>query len=333
MTTARRYVITHPHPWSGIGSNLLSLAGAIWFARQLDRDVIVDWRGLSHLKDQSLNYFTEFLEARPEIQGVRIHYAPCVEMPGTAEQFPDSLPEAAALLKSGDGRPHILLSAYHGLNRLDPAGDMARQFWILKDFYSYIQPRDFVQREIDTFAATHFRDSFVVGVNLAQGNGEFAKGQPYHGRVNTDIFSSEQQFLRRVRLAYRLAISGLPKYLRKSAKIFFAADSQMMHDLLSQLPNTVTRRKVFPPPGVGRYFSDYKDPGYTDRDAIVDALCDMFLLARCQAMIRNDTAFNYYARISTSQFNGNCRDFETLYAKYWTRAAINRGKRYLGVRP
>ena len=331
MTTAPRYIVTHPHAPSGIGSNLASLAGAIWYARQLNRDVIVDWRALAHLKDKSLNYFTEFFAAPTHIQGVRVHYAPCAELTGPADQHPEiGLSEAVAILRTGDDRPYLLLSAYHGLNRLDAAGDLSRQFWLLKDFYSHIRPLDFVQREIDSFADAHFRDAFVVGVNLAQGNGEFAKGQPFFGRVDTDIFSREQQFLRRVRLAYRLALGGLPRYLRKSAKIFFAADSKVMHDLLSRLPNTVTRRKVFPPPGVGRYFSDYNEPGYSDRDAIVDSLADMFLLARCQALIRNGTVFNQYAQVVTSSFNGNCRDFETLYTRYWVRAAVNRGKRYIG---
>jgi Nodulation protein Z (NodZ) len=53
-----RYVVTRPHPGSGVGSNLASLAGAIWCARRLGRAVVVDWRGSAFLKDKSLNYFT-----------------------------------------------------------------------------------------------------------------------------------------------------------------------------------------------------------------------------------------------------------------------------------
>ena len=57
------YLITRPHPGSGVGSNLASLAGAVWCAQQLGRTVIADWRGGSFLLDKSLNYFTEFFEA------------------------------------------------------------------------------------------------------------------------------------------------------------------------------------------------------------------------------------------------------------------------------
>src|SRR5689334_10660481 len=75
------YVVTRPHPGSGIGSNLASLAGAVWTARRLGRTVIVDWRGSAFLKNQALNYFTEFFETVPQIQGVEVRYAPCDELP------------------------------------------------------------------------------------------------------------------------------------------------------------------------------------------------------------------------------------------------------------
>lgn len=328
--TPVRYVVTRPRPMSGMGSNLASLAGAVWFAGRLNRELIVDWRGLECMGDKSLNFFSEFFETPREIQGVRVHYAPCPELP---EPFnPDvevPLAETRAILANGDERSHLLLSAFHPLEKLDLHTAPHTQFFQLQDFYRFIQLRPFVQQEVDRFADANFHGAFVVALNLAGGNGEFAKGQPYFGRVNTDIFSKEQQFVRKVRLACRLAIAGLPRYLRKSAKVFFATDSQAMRDLLGQIPNSVTRRRVFPPPGVGRYFSDYQDPSYTYRDSIVDSLTDMFLLARCQALVRNGTAFNLYAQTVTNYFNGNCRDLESLYARYWMRAGVAHARRYL----
>ena len=331
MTTGPRYIITHPQPKSGVGSNLASLAGAVWYAARLNRELIVDWRGVAHLKDKSLNYFSEFFQTPPEIQGVRVHYAPCAVLPGAAAEHPEiDLTEAVKILQTGDDRPYLVLRHYHGLNRLDRADDLAKQFWMHQEFYTFIRPGDVVQHEIDAFAERHFKNAFVIGVNLAGGNGEYDKGEPYFGRVNTQIFSRREQFLRKIRFARRLAIKGLPRYLRASTKYFFATDQKSMHELLSELPNAVTRRKVFPPPGVGRYFSDYNDPGYTDRDAIVDALADMFLLARCQALIRNNSVFNQYAQVVTNNFNGNNRDFESLYARYWARAGWRYGMRALG---
>lgn len=330
--TANGFVVTRPHPGSGIGSNLASLAGALWFARQLNRSVIVDWRGSAFLKDQALNYFTEFFECPDVIQGVPVRYAPCAELPEPAEDTPEfGVTSARNLLAQGGSTPpFIRLKDYHGLERLDPKSTEWHQFLRMRDFYGFITPRDFVQREINRFAAEHMTDAFMIGVNLASGNGEFDRGQVYAGRVDIDIFSKDRVFLRKVERARALAVRGLPRAFRDHVKIFFATDSYPMHHLLKQLPRSVTRRTVFPPPGVGRVYCDYHDPGYTDRDAIVDAIVDMFLLARCDALIRNGSVFNAYAQTVTNYFSGNNRHIETLYARYWMRATAGRLGRLVG---
>ena len=321
------YVVTRPHPGSGIGSNLASLAGVVWYAQQLNRGVIVDWRGSAFLKDQSANYFTEFFETPSEIQGVPIRYAPIHELSADAPEVGVSV--ARSYLSTPPPEKVFVIRDYHGLERLDPKSSEDGQFWRLKDFYRFIQPREFVQREIDRFAAEHFTNQFVIGVNLSSGNGEFDKGQYYQGRVDIDIFSADRVFLRKVEQARANAVRRLPRPFRDKARIFFATDAYKMHGLLSKLPNAVTRRTVFPPPGVGRVYCDYNDPGYTDRDAIVDAIADMFLLARCQALIRNGSVFNAYAVTVTNHFNGNVQHIETLYARYWARAAWNKARRLL----
>ena len=76
-------------------------------------------------------------------------------------------------------------------------------------------------------------------------------------------------------------------------------------------------------------FCDYSDPGYTDRHAVVDAIVDMFLPARCQALIRNGSVFNEYANTVTNCFNGNVRHIETLRALLDTRR-LGRAKRLAG---
>lgn len=321
------FVITRPHPGSGIGSNLASLAGAIWYAEQLGRAVIVDWRGSAFLKDKTANYFSEFFETPERIQGVRVVYAPVARVPDEVPEV--GITAARSYLSSPCPHPILAIRDYHGLERIDSKGSAGMQFWRLQDFYGYIRPREFVQREIDGFAAASFANAFMIGVNLASGNGEFDKGQYYQGRVDIDIFSKDAQFLRVVERARRLALRGLPRELRRSARIFFATDAYHMHHLLKRLPGAVTRRTVFPPPGVGRVYCDYNDPGYTDRDAIIDAIVDMFLLARCHALIRNGSAFNAYACTVTNWFNGNVRHIETLYARYWIRAAWNKARRAL----
>jgi hypothetical protein len=322
------FIVTRPHPGSGIGSNLASLAGVVWYAQQVRRTVVVDWRESAFLKDKSANYFTEFFEAPTVIQGVPILYAPTPELAG-ASGSPLEIGVSAArqVLQQGSSDPVLVIRDYHGLERLNPKGAASSNFWRLRDFYRYIVPRDFIRQAIEGFAGEKFKDAFVIGVNLSSGNGEFDKGQQYQGRVDIDIFSKDASFLRKVERARRLAVKGLPLGLRGDARIFFATDAYRMHHLLSRLPNAVTRRTMFPPPGVGRVFCDYNDPGYTDRDAVADAIVDMFLLARCQALIRNGSVFNEYANTVTNCFNGNVRHIETMYSRYWVRAGWQRLKR------
>jgi len=336
MTSGEHYLVTRPHPGSGIGSNLASLAGAVWAAGQLERTLVIDWRHSAFLKDKSLNYFTEFFAAPLEIQGVRVICAPVAEIDGVEEQeIGVSAMRQVTADKSHPTRV-LVIRDYHGLERIDTRHSLADQFWMLKDFYQFIQPREFIAREVDRFANEHFHDAFVVGVNISTGNGEFDQGQYYANRVAMDIFSREEQFLRKVERARTLAVRSLPRYLRHTGRIFFATDSYFMHNLLKRLPNTVTRRTVFPPPGVGRVYCAYDEAGYTDRDAIVDAIADMVLLSRCNALVRNGTVFNQYAQAVTNCFNGNMRHLETMYARYWLRAGLQYARRltrrYTGTR-
>lgn len=325
------YVVTRPWPESGVGSNLVSLAGAVWLARELGRAVIVDWRATSFLQDTSLNYFTEFFEPVPQIQRVPVFYAPCPELEGVEDATPLSVVQAREILRSGSSPArHLVLKDYHGPPRLDPAGDPAEQFWALKEFYKFITPRDFIVNEIERWYAEHLKGSFVVGVNIASGNGDFAKGETYYGRVDISIFNKGRAFLGRIERARRLALRGLPSPLRRRSKIFFATDGYQMRDLLARLPNAVTRRTIFPPPGIGRAISDYGQPGHSDRAAAVDTIVDMFLLARCNALVWNFSMFNYYAQVVTGCFNGNMRHIESLYARFWVRAAVQRARRLLG---
>jgi len=327
---ANGFVVSRPHPGSGIGSNLASLAGAVWYAKALNRAVIVDWRDSAFLKDKSANYFSEFFETPSEIQGVPVLYAPTPELAAGAPEV--GVTVARSYLTTPCPDRVFVIRDYHGLERLDVKSGDERRFWRLRDFYSFITPRPFVQKEIDRFADEHFANAFVIGVNLSSGNGEFDKGQTYQGRVDIDIFSADRVFLRKVGRARALAERGLPRAFRGHSRVFFATDAYRMHALLSKLPNAVTRRTVFPPPGVGRVYCDYNDPGYTDRDAIVDAIVDMFLLARCQALIRNGSVFNDYAVTVTNHFSGNVRHIETLYARYWRRAAWGKFKRLIGAK-
>jgi hypothetical protein len=290
----------------------------------MDRTVIVDWRDSDFLRDKSVNFFTEFYEAVPEIQGVPVLYAPSVGDDAPPDAVHDAQPhEWAQLAEHGSDVPFIVLTPFHGYERMERGGDELARFRRLRDFYSYVKPRDFVQREIDAFVELHKLDeTFVVAVNIATGNGDYAKGGAFAGRVKT-VWDDERRFLQKLVRARAQALQTLPPYLRDSAPTFVATDAADTRDILLRLPNAITRRTVYPPPGVGRRFSDYTD-GVTDRDALVDILADHHLLAHCNAIIRNASVYATYALVTTMFYDGNIRNLESLFAQYRIEAARRR---------
>jgi hypothetical protein len=312
VSLVSRFVVTRPYTGSNVGSNLASLAGALWLSRRLGRELIVDWRGMSQLRDTSVNYFPEFFEHPDTLEGVRVHYAPIA---GTeyAEARRVGAGEAASL--AGDpvdpADDYLVLEMFHGPDRLF-GGSEAERFALLRSFYRSIRPGAQVRRAVEEWANERLDAPFVVGVNVRTGNGHyFGKGDQYQGRVEVELFEDGERFLRLIRRACAARARLLPRPLRPAAGIFFATDSGEMSRLLSGLPNAVTRRQVFPPPDTGDTYA-FSENEYSDRAAVVDTLADMFLLARCDALVYNTSVFNQYARVVTGCFGGNMVHFETL---------------------
>lgn len=334
--SAERFLVTRPHPKSGVGSNLASLAGAVWLARESGRTLIVDWRGLVFLRDKTINYFTQFFRSVPEIMGVPLLYAPAVEADGYAdEQDDDALVVALDDYRNARdiaGRslaPSVVLTHYHPLDRLDRAGDPLQQLIFTRRVYDRILPRSDLQSEIDDFAGEHLAYPFVIGINVATGNGLFEKGSPYYmSRIDNPTLENEDRLLSRLERACTRCTRTLPRYLRGSARVFYATDSAPMSALLSELPNSVTRRTVYPPPGSGRDFNDFESLGTTDLRNAAEVIADMFLLARCDALIRNFSMFSYYGTVMTGHYSGNLVDLESLFPlRHLMRRARNRLRR------
>jgi hypothetical protein len=318
------YVVTRPDPTSNVGSNLASLAGAVWLARTLERSLIVDWRGMTQLRDPSLNYFTEFFAAPSELVGVPVAYAPLRELDYDREVANAARlsPEAAAAAGAGAVRREerfLVLETYHGPDRI-VAGGEGERFRALRSFYRDLVPRPEIASEAERWWAETLDGRFVVGVNVRTGNGHyFGKNGPYAGRVNIRIFENRSRFLSIVQRGVRRLVRGLPRPLREDVAIFFATDSAPMRELLGNLPNAVSRRTMFPPPGTGDTYAFSADAAYSDRDSIRDTLIDMFLLARVDGLVYNSSLFNQYARVLNGYFGGNLVHIESLYARYRLR--------------
>jgi hypothetical protein len=327
--TVGGYVVTRPYTESNVGSNLSSLAGGVWLAQRLDRTLVVDWRGMSQLEDASLNYFTEFFETPSSLLGVPVVYAPAAGVPEYGERWVEP-GEARALAAPGSPPPPdvVALRTYHGLDRL-LAGREGEAFRFLRSFYREIRPVAAIAAVVDGWAADHLDGAFVVGVNIRTGNGHyFAKGETYHGRVDISILDDDERLLRLLQRACRARARGLPKPLRREVRIFCATDSSEMARLLTRLPNAVTRRGTYPPPGTGDRHS-FEGADAAARRSIADTLADMFLLARCDALVYNSSMFNQYARVVTGYFGGNLVHLEGLLLRNRLRWLAARAERRL----
>lgn len=306
-------LISRPFRESNVGSNLSSLAGAAWVAKQVSRPLVVDWRGLSQLTDPAVNYFSEFFERPSQLLGVPVFCTPDVEYdPAVAHEL---TPGEARTLACGDRPPpagHIVLQPYHGLDRVHPGPD-AERHRVLRTFYRQIRPTAPISTQINRWWEDEFGGAIVVGVNVRTGNGHyFGKGQQYAGRVDIRIFQNERRFLRVIDRAVRERVSRVPKPIREGFRVFYATDAAFMSEFLAQLPGAATRRRRFPPDGAGDTYAFGGDAG---RESIVETISDMFLLARCDAFVYNSSLFNQYARVLTGSFGGNQVHIESLFLR------------------
>jgi hypothetical protein len=306
----------------GIGSRLFHFSEAVWLAQKFGCSVIVDWRGTPFLKDKGLNYFSELLVPLPEILGVPITYPPGPDLEEYERALDGDLPELAVEdLRRRASKPPptpVYLLAMHTLGLADYP-ELRRGYRAFRSsFYRHIAPRPEVAEPLEAWYDAHLRGHFVVGVNVATGNGLFAPGAESEGYVDTSVFDDEDGFVRSIELACEKATKRLTGARKRDYKIFVATDSAYVSGLVRRLPRAVTRREVFPPPGAGRYFCDYDALGYSDRAAAVDTVVDMFLLARCDALVKNNSRFSFYARVVNDYFGGNEWNFEKLYRKLAT---------------
>jgi hypothetical protein len=222
----------------------------------------------------------------------------------------------------------LVLTSYHGPDRLHP-GPESERYTFLRSFYRSIRPGAEIRERVESWWAEKLDGRFVVGLNVRTGNGQyFGKGMTYERRVDVSLFDDRDRFLRKLERASRDRAKHVSEALRQSAQVFYATDSQQMSELLAELPNAVTRRTVFPPAGTGDTFA-FDGSDYADRDSVVDTLTDMFLLARCDALVYNTSMFNQYARVLNADFGGNMAHIEMLYAQRRVRVAVGTLRRRL----
>jgi hypothetical protein len=340
MTTPA--LVTRPYPTSGLGSNLNSLAGALWIARGLDRRLLVDWRGMVDVRDPAIDYFTRFFEPLGEILGVAVAHAPDDEeyrAASAAGTVPFLSPEEASGLARAGARPdgpYLAIQTSHGPERVIPLqtrADLRERQRLLEAVYAELTPRPEILSAVDRWAEENMAGSFVVALNIRTGNGgaDFRKGGVEAKRFDQDVLR-HPRFLARVERACRDRAHALPPERRDDARILVVTDSTAMQERLMRLPGAMTRRTRFPPHGADHQYL-WEAPDYTDVDAVSDTIADMFLLARADALVHNFTNFNKYALTVTNRFGGNAVNIERYFLPGRYRLARTRALEALMVSP
>jgi hypothetical protein len=269
---------------------------------------------MRQLRDKELNYFAEFFDIPSVVLGVPVACAPDCPQNALDGEWLDAA-SARAVGASGSAPPaRIILQPYHGLDRIHPGRPREwRPF--LRDVYRAIGPEPRLAAQIDSWIDENLEAAYVVAVNVRTGNGHyFGKGQPYEARMDTSIFDDADELVRILGRACQEQARRAPRRHAGPFRTFYATDSPLMSEALAGLPNAVTRRRRFPPPGEGDLYG-FDDEGDADRESVADTIVDMFLLARCDAMIYNSSNFNQYARVVTDEFGGNSVHIDTLFLR------------------
>jgi hypothetical protein len=276
----RRFLISKKK--TGLGSDLATIMGAWYYARRTARTLVIDWRNSLYLADRAVNAFPRFFQPLDQIDGVKII---CDDSVGK-RNFPEpvlplhKLParEYRELLRMGTDIAAPTLINTRPMHIFPP---LAVQQRIIRA----VRLHDEVQREVDEFRQAEFAGATVLGVHFRHGNGE---------RLAFGRDLSLQESCQKIALRCQELCGNLSRSSSFPVRTFLATDSQEAEETLRALvPGVVTRNKTYHAAGTGRLHR--RSLGLRSAK---DALVEMFLLARCNALIYNNSWFSYYARLT-----------------------------------
>ncbi|QHP73103.1 nodulation protein NodZ [Bradyrhizobium sp. LCT2] len=291
-----RFVVSRRR--TGFGDCLWSLAAAWRFAKQTGRTLAIDWRGSCYLDEPFTNAFPVFFEPVQDIAGVRVicddrinqcsfpgPFFPtwwnkpsidCVYRPD--EQIFRERDELDQLLRSQkDSDANTVVCDACLMWRCDQEAE--------REIFRSIKPRPEIQARIDAVYREHFEPYSVIGIHVRHGNGEDIMG-------HTPYWADPERALRQVFDAIDKA-RGLPH--AKPVRAFLCTDSALVLEKVStRFPDVFTIPKRFQAPQAGPLHN-----AALGAEGGFSALIDMYLLARCDTVIRfpPTSAFTRYARL------------------------------------
>ncbi len=292
-----RFVVSRRR--TGFGDCIWSLAAAWQYAQRTGRTLVVDWRGSCYLDRPFANAFPVFFEPIKDIAGVPVICDDQVNQfsfPGPF--FPDWWNKSSIDCLY---RPDAQI-----FRERDELGDLfqtqddvaantvicdACLMWRCdeeaeRQVFRSIKPRSEIQSRITAVHQESFVGYSVIGVHVRHGNGEDIMGHaPY--------WADPELAVRQVCEAINKATALLHP---KPVRIFLSTDSaQVVTHLSSVFPDLITVPKNFRPHQAGPLHSP--ELGV---DGGISALVEMYLLGRCDTVIRfpPTSAFTRYARLS-----------------------------------
>ena len=155
-------------------------------------------------------------------------------------------------------------------------------------FLACLKPRKDIQKEINRYVATYFKNKKVTAVHVRHGNGGDIMA---HRKYWVDEHKAIANICR--------AVEKVQTVLDNDGPVFLCTDSQRISDIISsKLPNVITRRKYFRPDQQGelhdRSVIEKENSTNLGRDAIIE----MFLLAKGDGLVcyPPHSYFSFYAR-------------------------------------
>lgn len=273
---SKHVVVTRKH--TGLGSDLVSVAGAIHFARLTDRDVVIDWRSSVYLRDKKENLFPLLFEIKDEVEGVGIHVwdngLSDKHLSGPLTRCKDWSFEKYHLEMLGPPRQvsaSVIVERpmHHLPNIADQAG-----------IFQCISPLPHIRDRIDSYCEREFRSRKVIGVHLRHGNGEKLGHQ------------RDELAARSVGMLSDSIITRIRQVWGEDVKIFVCSDSnEFREDLCGKWPDSCHYGSRV---GTARNGPIHRpDGGLTNAE---DAVAEMWLLGRCHGIVYNPSWFSHYAR-------------------------------------
>jgi hypothetical protein len=191
------------------------------------------------------------------------------------------------LCVAGADLPHPTVVLHHGLRSPDPV-DLDDEHFPRLDaaaarvFLTALEPLLEIADAADRFAAGRLSRRPVVGLHVRHGNGE--REERIGGRATSRLNREPAALL----AAYRSALAAAAAAGGPYPTIFLATDSVTVQERFAvSLPGVVLYPKILRPAGGGALHSDPADRGGPD------ALVEMLLLARCEALVHNDSCFTF----------------------------------------